>query len=171
MFYSQITSTCPFATFSPVGWLASDCTQKSSPADQMICCSHVQPARTGDLKGACVCTTGLVNHSLLLPWLEITPFLSYVVPWMKKKVLQWPDQLVRTTSNSFFSYAESNGQSSELRCDAESCICSTGPRRDFWSYVHYMRTFVAYHCTAILPIVGKVRGHSGSVLPKYLTSW
>lgn len=85
MFYSQSASTCPFATFSPVGWLASDCTQKSSPAGQMICCSHVQPARIRDLKGACVCTTGLVNHSLLLPWLEITPFLSYIVPWMKKK--------------------------------------------------------------------------------------
>lgn len=39
-------------------------------------------------------------------------FWAILSPEWKRKVIQWPNQLVRTTSKSFFSYAESNGQSS-----------------------------------------------------------
>lgn len=113
------------------GWHLIVCTQKSSPAHHMVCCSHVQTARTRDLKGACVCTTGLVNHSLLLPWQEIPPFLSYIVSRIKKKGHSVTKSISQNNFKVFLQLCRK--QWTEFKCNAESWIFSTGPRRDLWS--------------------------------------
>lgn len=130
VFYFQSAGTCPFPPPSPVGWLASG-TQKSSPAHHMVCCSHVQTARTREMERACVCTTGLVNQgSLLLPWLEIPPFLSYTVSRMKKKKpFLWPNQLIRTTSNSLQLWRKQWTEFRvQMQCRVTNFFCRTQKR-------------------------------------------
>lgn len=144
VFYFQSASTCPFAPPSPVGWLhLIVCTQKSSPAHHMVCCSHVQTARTRELEGACVCTTGLVNHCLLLPWLEIPPFLSYTVSRMKKKALSVTKSISQNNFKLFLQLCRK--QWTEFRCNVESWIFSAEPRRDLWLYVNHI-CCLPLHC-------------------------
>lgn len=140
VFSFQGAYTSPFATLSPAGWLVS------SPANQVVCCSHFQTAKIRDLKGASdACTVRLIAFCHLV-W-------SFLLSW--GKALLWPAQLARTLQTLFSAMQKSSVRSSELRWDAESLICSTGPRRDLWLYVHTYQLSHAYswcpplHCNTI----------------------
>lgn len=152
------------------GWHLIVHTQKSSPAYHMVCCSHVQTQNWRAERCLCVHhRTGESYPSATLTGNSSLPEFIWSPEW-KKKSLSVTKSIRQNNFKHFLQLCSK--QWAEFRAQMQAVMnFFYRTQKRLWSYVYPMHTFGACHCTAILPVVRKVRGHSGSILPMHLKTW
>lgn len=171
VFYFQSASTCHFAILSPVGWLASDCPhtkiKPSTPYGLLLTCSDTELESWKVL--VCAPQNWWIIPFCYLDW-KFLPSWVHMVSRMKKKSLSVTKSIRQNNFKHFLQLCRK--QWAEFRAQMQAVMnFFYRTQKRLWSYVYPMHTFGACHCTAILPVMRKVRGHSGSILPMHLKTW